>query len=194
MLLMSKTVTASAFLLISLAISLPAQAAQRFVDEATGFTVQVPAGFDIGNRRADANHDILLDIVSLSGQPPVAGNSHALCAAGFRKNPPDFDQTQEDLSNPSAIRHMMTASRQALEQQGMKIESVDPINREDVAGFELTMIPPLGPDHRNFRLYMAFMDKPVGRMDLLCATTKDALLPAMGLIHAIRDRMTVTSP
>lgn len=174
-------------LAMSLVTGMSARAGERFSDPATGFNLELPDGFAIKNRRNDANHDVLVDIVSLNGEPPVAGTSAAVCAAGFKQGPPGFKPSLEELNRPSAMEYMATESRRLLANSGLDVQSVEKIDRSDLAGFEFTMIPGNGPDHRNIRIYMAIMDRPDGRTDVVCATTRAALPSALGVFRTIRD-------
>ncbi|MFF8798563.1 MULTISPECIES: hypothetical protein [unclassified Methylobacterium] len=184
---MRQTRTRAVSLSIALAIvSLPA-AGDNFIDPRTGFSVSVPDGFAVGSPRKDANHEILVDIVSLTGQPPVAGRSKALCAAGFRRNPEGSISSQSELNSREGIRERAAQARTILATQGLETETVDPIPSTDFAGFEIVSIPTTGPDHRNVRIYMAVMDRVIGRTDVVCATTKQALPGALPLFRAIRD-------
>lgn len=174
---------------LSLALLLVSAAATsgEFTDPATGFSVTVPDGFAIRPPRQDTNHETLVDIVSLTGQPPVAGRSEALCAAGFRRNPKGAIASQDALNALPALRNRVAEARQVLNGQGLKTETVEPIHSRDFAGFEIVSIPTTGPDHRNVRIYMAIMDRVIGRTDIVCATTKQALPSALPVFRAIRD-------
>ncbi|WP_156635348.1 hypothetical protein [Methylobacterium sp. Leaf123] len=147
----------------------------------------VPDGFATRSPRQDPNHEILIDIVSLTGQPPVAGRSEALCAAGFRRNQPGAVSSQDALNALPALRDRVVEARTVLASQGLETETVDPIQSSDFAGFEIVSIPTTGPDHRNVRLYMAIMDRVIGRSDIVCATTKPALPSALPVFRTIRD-------
>ncbi|GJE71321.1 hypothetical protein CHKEEEPN_2867 [Methylorubrum podarium] len=160
---------------------------EEFTDPATGFSVTVPAGFAIRPPRKDPNHETLVDIVSLTGQPPVAGRSHALCAAGFRRNPEGSVSSQAELNALPALKERVAQARTILAGQGLETETVDSIKSSEFAGFEIVSIPTSGPDHRNVRIYMAILDRVIGRIDVVCATTKHALPSALPVFRAIRD-------
>ncbi|HEV2542103.1 MAG TPA: hypothetical protein VGU70_05000 [Methylobacterium sp.] len=166
--------------------SAPARA-EAFTDPSTGFSVTVPAGFAIRSQRTDPNHEILVDIVSETGQPPVAGRSEALCAAGFRRNQPGAVSSQAELNALPALRERVAEARTILAGQGLQTETVESIKSSEFAGFEVISVPTSGPDHRNVRIYMAIMDRVIGRIDIVSATTKQALPDALPMFRAIRD-------
>lgn len=160
---------------------------ETFTDPGTGFAVTVPDGFVFRPPRKDANHEVLVEITSRSGHSPVAGRSEALCAAGFRRFPAGSVASQAELNALPARKRMVSETREVLATQGLRTESVDSIPGSDFAGFEVISTPTAGPDHRNVRIYMAVMDRVIGRTDLVCATTKHALPDAMPIFRAIRD-------
>ncbi len=160
---------------------------EAFTDPSTGFSVTVPAGFAIRSPRKDPNHETLVDIVSLTGQPPVAGSSEAICAAGFRRNPEGGLSSQAELNALPALRERVAETRTILAGRGLETETVESIRSSEFAGFEIVSIPTTGPDHRNVRIYMAIMDRVIGRIDIVCATTKQALPSALPVFRAIRD-------
>lgn len=172
---------------LTLTILGPPARSEEFTDPSTGFSVTVPAGFALRPPRKDPNHEILVDIVSLTGQPPVAGRSHALCAAGFRRNPEGAVSSQAELNALPALKRRVAEARTVLAGQGLETETVDPIESSAFAGFEIVSIPTSGPDHRSIRIYMAIMDRVIGRTDVVCATTKQALPSALPAFRAIRD-------
>ncbi|CAO4177982.1 hypothetical protein [Methylorubrum aminovorans] len=158
-----------------------------FTDHSTGFSVTVPPGFAIRSQRKDLNHEILVDIVSRTRQPPVAGRSEALCAAGFRRNPPGAVSSQAELNALPALRERIAEARTILAGQGLQTVTVESIKSSEFAGFEVVSVPTSGPDHRNVRIYMAIMDHVIARIDIVCATTKQALPDALPIFRAIRD-------
>lgn len=178
---------------ITLTVTAPARSDEPFIDRTTGFSISVPDGFGVGNRRTDPNHDVLVDITSPSGQPPVAGNGTAVCAAGFKRYSPDFDQTQAYLNSQTSMEYMAQENRRRLDTLGMTVQSVNAVpGMENAASLEFTATPNVaGPDRNNVRIYIAFTTRPVGRSDLVCATTRDGLRSSIDLFRRMLAGITV---
>ncbi|WP_210253420.1 hypothetical protein [Antarcticirhabdus aurantiaca] len=174
------------FMLAGAAMSCSAAAAE-FTDPKTGFSVTVPAGFALKSPRSDPNHDILIDVVSLSGQPPAAGGGEAICAAGFKRFPDGTVASQAELNAQPAIEKMANDIKAMLRSHDMELQLMRSIPSKDFAGIEVVSKPMRGPDHENVAIYMATMDRVVGRTNIVCVTRDDALIEAMSVFQVIRD-------
>ncbi|MGF3023569.1 hypothetical protein ACQVP2_12150 [Methylobacterium aquaticum] len=179
------TILAAGALVAAWSIS-PASAAE-FHDPKTGFSLTVPAGFVLKSPRSDAKHDFLIGVVSLTGQPPTAGNEEAVCAVGFIRFAKGSVASQADLNAMPARQKMALDIRRTLPGQGMAPQVMQAIPSEAYAGFEIVSKPTLGPDHENVSIYTAIMDRVVGRTNVICVTTKQALPDAYPVFRVIRD-------
>ncbi|MEH3144335.1 MAG: hypothetical protein PGN34_03070 [Methylobacterium frigidaeris] len=147
----------------------------------------VPDGFVLKSPRSDASHDVLIEVVSLTGEPPVAGRDEAVCAAGFKRFADGTVASQDELNAQPARRTMADAVLATLRSQGLAPEVLQGIPGTAFAGVEVVSKPTAGPDHQNVRIYMAIMDRVVGRTNIVCATTRQALPDAIPVFRLIRD-------
>ena len=167
-------------------------AARTYVHAPTGFRLRVPTPLQIVNPRSDPKHDILVDILSTTNVPPRAGTSKQLCAVGFKAGA--VATTAAEINDAAAIDVRIAAMKAIQWISSGTVERAIIFERGGLKGLEFVIAPVSGPDHASSREYLALIDKPEGRVSVVCATTRDAWPRAMILFQIIRDHADVIRP
>jgi|GEM_PF-817441 len=160
-----------------------AEQARRWTDTRTGLSLFVPRPLETRKpSRPRRQYDAMIDVVSTSGVPPVAGTSAALCSVGLMTSL--FDLAKSDPS--SALETTTLWARSLFGVMG-KIESEARFVHQGVGGIELIVAPRIGPGHAYQRVYIAVQPYPQGRAVISCATHVDAMNVGLPLFRKVRD-------
>ena len=162
---------------------------RAYAHPATGFRLYVPAPLQIVNPRSDAKHDILVDILSTTNVPPLAGTGKTLCDVGFKAT--TVKLTQAEINDQKAIDVKIGAMKAIQVLLLGSVKQTVVFDHKGAKGVEFVIAPGVGPDHASSRQYIALIDLPEGRISMSCATTLAAMPGAMPLFHTIRDRVEV---
>lgn len=160
-----------------------AEQARNWTDTKTGLAMVVPRPLETRKpARTKRQYDALVNIVSTSGVPPLAGTSPALCTVGLMTGPIDMAE-----SSPASALETTTIWARSLFGVTGKIESEARFVHQGVGGIELIVAPRIGPGHAYQRMYVAVQSYPQGRVVISCATHMDAMNVGLPLFRKVRD-------
>jgi hypothetical protein len=163
--------------------------AQGFSDGRTGFSINPPAPYyaEASRRR---QFDVGASIQSRTGFPPIAGNSGAVCDAGFKATSANAGMSPAELQAVVESSEWRELVRRPISTVFL-IQSESLFTSEGYRGIEFTLVPKAGPDAAGTRLALSMVETARGRVTIVCGTSNTAFEQVRNDFRAIRSSMTL---
>lgn len=175
-----KTALAVSFLIV-LPVSELAAKVKFSVKKASNYTV---------SKVSRSQFDVGLGINFKSGAPSIAGTGKYNCEAGFKFAKQNNSLTREEINEFTDSRARKRQVK-AILGSFFKVSNMKTITLQGYKGYEMTVAPRSGPDHKNVRGMMVLVETPKGRMTQVCMTTRKEFRSARSNFRSVTNNITL---
>ena len=165
--------------------SIPALAQTQLTDEASGLSIQLPAGYTVTKAPPRPRQDVVFTIRSEANRPVAKNRDGSLCGLAFSNATANASLSQEEINETVRKPEWRNVAKATLETV-FDVKRMDGITLNGIEGMAIQTAPKASLPDQDVFMHMSILETPKGRTTLVCVTDKANAQAALPVFESFR--------